>query len=284
MPLGSPLCIGRRWLISSPDVFLRNGPKMVKALANSDLFRAIVGQTDLIRRSALTICDHFRRVVLVIVLLLLGFSLVSGTSLPASQPVIRGRLLEACSCRVPCPCNVGGQPGPRPICESLAFFEIQNGALDRISLSNVHFALAERSGVGAVLFLDVPMTSPQSAATRRIAEWILSLEGVPLIEVVEAPIVLNIGDTVFTGSVQGANNHLTGRPLFNTDGRPNVVIPHPIIFGTFPVLYAQKGVSTELAVRAHEFSFDYRNTNLNNGVFEFSSSMVGDKNSRDAMQ
>ena len=218
--------------------------------------------------------ENLRHLALWGVLLLVGSGLVRAGSLLALQSTIRGRLLEGCSCRVPCPCNVGQPPAPHPVCDSIAFFEIQNGTLDGVALDGVHFAVADRAGSGAVLFLDLALTKSRSVAARRLAEWILSQEGTSVKEVVQAPLSLNIGDTYFSGSDWGENIHLVGRPLLDSKGRPSIVIPHPIIFGTFPLAYAQKGLSTDLRVRTHVFSFEYNNTNLNNGVFEFSSEIV----------
>jgi hypothetical protein len=67
------------------------------------------------------------------------------------QYKIKGRLLEACSCMVPCPCNFGQPSSPHSFCKWAAFFELQSGELDGVSLKGLQFAVVARGGSRAVL-------------------------------------------------------------------------------------------------------------------------------------
>ena len=209
---------------------------------------------------------RFTRIAIPLGMVLVGvvLALVSGSS---ASNTVRGRLLEGCSCSVPCVCNVGGVPDS--ICESLAFFEIEHGSVDGIDLENLHFAIADRGNFGAAIYVDSAVLPNQKMAIRKVAQWIVSLEGTPLAEVVDAPIQLKIDDRVMSGSVGGTPNHLSGVLL-----SPRSFVSHPRIFGEFPVIYAEKGVSEELIAKTTEFSFSHKNTNLNKGVFEFTASKI----------
>lgn len=206
------------------------------------------------------------RIAIALALVLIGavLALVSG---PLARNTVRGRLLEGCSCGVPCICNVGGVPDS--ICESLAFFEIKDGNVDKIDLKGLHFAIADKGSFASVIYVDSALLPSQKLAIRKVARWIVSLEGTPVTEVVEAPIHLKMDDRVMSGSVVGTPNHLSGVLL-----HPSLVVSHPRIFGHFPVIYAEKGVSEELKVQTAEFSFSHKDKNLNKGVFEFTSSKI----------
>ena len=214
------------------------------------------------------------RIAIPLALIFVGsvLALVSGRR---ASKTVRGRLLEGCSCSVPCVCNVGGVQNS--VCESLAFFEIERGSVDKIDLKGLRFGIADRGGFEAIIYVDSALQPSQKSAIRKLAQWIVSQEGTPISEVVEAPIQLEIGNKIMSGSVVGTPTHISGVLLLRPDGHPSSVISHPRIFGAFPVLYAEKGVSKELVVQNKEFSFTHSNTNLNNGVFEFAASKVVSK-------
>jgi hypothetical protein len=216
-----------------------------------------------------------RWMILVLVLFLM---LCSGIGLyimeQSSDSKVKGRLLEACSCSVPCTCNFGGAPTPHHFCESLAFFELQSGKIDKVSLRGLRFALAGRGGSTGVVYLDSSLSKEQAEALKKIAGWILSLEQTPVTDVLRAPIAIEFNTEFMRGAVLGTANSLTALPLAGSDGSPSIVVSHPWIFGSFPVTYAQKGVTRKLTVRVGSLNYDYDNTNANNGVFEFDARQV----------
>ncbi len=188
--------------------------------------------------------------------------------------LITGRVLEACSCSVPCPCNFGGRPSPRDFCESLAVFQIQSGELNAAPLQGLRFAIAGRAGKSAVLYLDSKLSLQQQRAARKIATWILSLEETPLIPVLTAPVNVNFGESLLSASISGTEVNMKVRLLKGNDGHSPITVSHPWIFGSFPIKSSRKGVTEELDVRAPSLSFTYAATNANDAVFEFDASEV----------
>ncbi len=208
----------------------------------------------------------------------LPIGLVSFVALCSSAPAprvppglvgITGRVLEGCSCMVPCPCNFGQHPSPHAFCDSLAFFELQRGEFDGVPLGGLRFVIAERNGGAGVLFLDAGQSASQRAALRRIATWILTLEETPLVAVLSGPIKIEFGQTHLTGSVEGTKFGLSVRPLVGNDGRSAVTVANPWIFGSFPIKSSRKGVAERLRVLAPGLSFTYSNTNANDAYFQF---------------
>jgi len=214
--------------------------------------------------------------LLILVVLLVGAGLDwSAGSHARSGSTIRGRILEACSCMVPCPCNFGRNPAPHDPCDSLAFFLFEEGEVDRVELKGLHFAMVARGGRQGTVYVGTPLSEQQFKVLTKIAEWILGLEGTPLIKTQKAPMSINFDNAIMSGTVDnGTGTRLTGVRLVGSDGKSTIVMSHPMIFGTFPVISAQKGAASKLIVRSDYISFEYQDTNLNNGVFEFSESEV----------
>ncbi len=130
---------------------------------------------------------------------------------------VTGRLLEACSCIVPCPCNFGQKPTPHKFCDSLAFFQIKDGEVSGVRLRSLRFAIAERNGFAATVYLDAGLSEKQRAAIRKLATLILALDGTPLAAVLTSPIHVEFGESRLDGSVAGAHVKLRAVPLRGND-------------------------------------------------------------------
>lgn len=191
-----------------------------------------------------------------------------------TQPMISGRLLEGCSCIVPCPCNFGAASRPHSFCDSLAFFEFHQGNIEGVALKGLRFAIASRGGSRATLYIDLELSEPQRNALRKIGTWILSLEGTPLSDVRTASVKVDFEDARLAGSIEETDAELTAFPLKGNDGRSSIVVSHPWIFGSFPVSSSRKCVVEKLHVRSGGLAFDYSATNANDAVFEFLPSQV----------
>ncbi len=212
---------------------------------------------------------------------LVGPGLLLALTIPArggprdDSARVTGRILEACSCMVPCPCNFGRSPKPLQFCQSLAFFEFQKGSVGGIRLKGLRFAVASRGGTTATLYLDARSSEEERKALRSIGTWILSLERTPVTAVMSAPIDLDFGDSRLSGSVAGTDIELVASPLRGNDGKSAIIVSHPWLFGSFPVSSARKCVAEKLRVRAPSVSFSYAGTNANDALFEFPASAVG---------
>lgn len=194
--------------------------------------------------------------------------IASASRAAENRVPVKGRVLEACSCMVPCPCNFGRAPAPKDICDSLAVFEFEGGEVDGIALKGLRFALASRGGTRAILYRDVGLSETEHKVLRKVATWILSLEGTPLVADLEAPIRLQFHGSQLSGFV-GDDSRLTVVLLRGNDGESPMVVSHPWMFGRFPIIRAHKGVAQELRVRGPGLLFDYTNSNANDAIFEF---------------
>lgn len=212
-----------------------------------------------------------RQAILLVCTAISGLFLV-GTILPGSpnRPVtVKGRLLEACSCMVPCPCNFGQQAAPYDFCDSAAVFQLESGQVDGVALKSLRFALAKRAGSKAILFLNSGLTKMQQKALRKITNWILSFEGAALASELVAPIAVQFESNQLQCSV-GKAIKITALPLRGNDGKSPIMVSHPWIFGSFPIISSQKCVANELEVQTRSLSFTYSGTNANYASFEFS--------------
>jgi len=205
--------------------------------------------------------------VFVVLLILLGPGLLAVNWYTKSQNLIRGEILEGCSCKVPCPCNVGGIADPNPVCESVAFFHFTRGKLDGTSLTGLRFVTAARAGTSAIVFVDDSLPAKQKEVSRKLATFILASEKTPVSKFIETPVHLDTSQKILVGEAVSAR--LIGESLFDSTGH-RVIVRHPRIFGSFPFSYAEKGVTKELTVKSGLFSFEYSSTNLNHGYFEIS--------------
>lgn len=191
----------------------------------------------------------------------------------SSLGIITGRLLEGCSCSVPCPCNLGQLARPHDFCESLAFFRFNRGMFRYVDLEGLQFALASRGGSEAYLYLAPTISKPQAEVLTKIARWILSFEATPLKEIFTATIRLNFADMDSEASA-GSETSLRVSLLKGKDGRTPVSVSHPLIYGAFPVLRSKKGVTQQLKTNARGLKFDYSGTNANDGIFAFNAADV----------
>ncbi len=75
-------------------------------------------------------------------------------------------------------------------------------------------------------------------------------------------------------TVVGSSIRIKGRALVGNDGKLPIIVSHPWMYGSFPIRSSQKFKTVELKVKAPSLSFDYKGTNANLAVFEFSPSTV----------
>jgi hypothetical protein len=159
---------------------------------------------------------------------------------------------------------------PVAICETLAFFKIEDGRLSGTDLRGVRFAIAGRAGISSIVLLDNSVPAAQQLASRKLAAFILASEGTPVFRTVATDIQVDLSERHLSAH-SGDWAKLAGELLLDShSGKPDVV-RHPKIYGSFPFVYAEKGRTNELHFGSDIFSFDYSGTNLNRGYFEVAS-------------
>jgi hypothetical protein len=192
---------------------------------------------------------------------------------PAELPVT-GRILEACSCAIPCTCNFGQAPSPHAFCEYLAVFEFTGGDLNRVHLAGLRMAMSSDRFGKNIVYVDAGAPAESREALTKIARWVLSLENKQPTGLEATPIELSLHDAAMTASLVEGNAQISARPLVGNDGKSPLVVTQPVLFGQFPVTRSRKAAASHLLVRSSESSFEYHNTNANDAVFEFLPSHV----------
>lgn len=71
-----------------------------------------------------------------------------------AESTITGRILEACSCMIPCPCNFGQAPSPHEFCEYLAIFEFAGGEFHGVPLAGLRLAMVSDRANHNIVYVD----------------------------------------------------------------------------------------------------------------------------------
>ena len=213
----------------------------------------------------------------------LGWGLaILGVALPlalllqpsSAESPITGRILEACSCMIPCPCNFGQPPSPHEFCEYLAIFEFAGGEFHGVPLAGLRLAMASDRGNHNIVYVDSKASVRARGALTTISTWIFSLEGKEPTGLFNTTIDLSFEDAGMSASLVEGKAKLSARPLIGNDGKSWLTISRPLLFGHFPVIQSRKALATTLIVRSANLSFEYSQTNANDALFKFWPSQV----------
>ena len=202
----------------------------------------------------------------------LSFALLLQPS--SAESPITGRILEACSCMIPCPCNFGQRPSPHDFCEYLAIFEFAGGEFHGVPLARLRLALASDRANHNIVYVDSKTSERSRDALTTIAGWIFSLEGKEPTKVLNTTIDLSFEERGMSASLAKGDAKLFARPLIGNDGKSKLIVSRPVLFGQFPVTQSQKALATTLIVRSADLSFEYTQTNANDALFRFWASQV----------
>lgn len=200
----------------------------------------------------------------------LGWGLaILGVALPlalllqpsSAESPITGRILEACSCMIPCPCNFGQRPSPHEFCEYLAVFEFAGGEFHDVPLAGLRMAMASDRDNHNILYVDSKASVRARSALTAISTWIFSLEGKELTGLFYTTIDLSFENVGMSASLPEGNAKLSARPLIGNDGKSWLTVSRPLLFGQFPVIQSRKALATTLIVRSVSLSFEYTQIN-----------------------
>lgn len=86
---------------------------------------------------------------------------------------VAGELSEACTCRVPCPCNFGELPSPYPYCHAVYSLRINHGHYQGVRLDGLHLAGAF-AAQGTLLYVDDRGTVQQRRALESMGRYIIA--------------------------------------------------------------------------------------------------------------
>ena len=194
---------------------------------------------------------------------------------------IEGRLLEACSCKAPCPCWVGDDPDGGK-CDALVAYHYDEGQINGVDVAGLTFALAVKipgnvlAGNWKVVgYVDDRATAEQKemilgAHTGRFGGPMGDLA--PLIGevlgVYDVPIAFNIREgkgTIAVGDVSNAEM----APYTDAQGRPTKLVD--TVFSTIPgsPAYVGRAQSFRMNIPEHGFGWEFDGRNAVLGDFRF---------------
>ena len=216
------------------------------------------------------------RSLLLVGLLFAPVSLAAQNALkPAPAPAAsatweaEGRLLEACTCAVPCPCNFGQNP-THDYCHTVYAYRLQRARWSGIALDGLVFGGGE-ADKGAVGYLDLRATSAQRAALQQLAQAVFAKGGASSGSRRWVWTPIKVEDTGRTFQAQfGESGGFTADLLMGADGRNPIVVENNV---TWPVARFSKGKTTQFRYQdalGNHLALDGVNANL--GTFHLSGS------------
>jgi hypothetical protein len=195
---------------------------------------------------------------------------------PASWQ-IEGALTEACTCKVPCTCNFGEGPSPHSYCYALYSYEIRKGSYNDVTLDGLHFGATDLEH-GRTFFIDERANEKQRAALRviiaRMLERVPAAEG----EAKAAELAKKVRYVAVKQEYDERRNHLqvagigefSAKYIMGLDDKQPVVVRNNT---TWRIRDAIKAKTTMYRVKVGKDSVNTKDTNSNQGDFEYTDKM-----------
>ncbi|HEX8176385.1 MAG TPA: DUF1326 domain-containing protein [Pyrinomonadaceae bacterium] len=190
---------------------------------------------------------------------------------------IVGALSEACTCSVPCSCNFGEGPSPHSYCYPFYSYEIRKGNYDYVVLDGLHFGAADLKG-SRTIFIDERADERQRQALRVIAMRVIVHAPADEVEARAKEYEAGTRFTRVEQSYGGDSNHLkvegigefSARYIMGLDKRQPIVVRNNT---TWRILDAVKAKTTSYRVQVGRDRLDVKDTNSNQGEFEYTDKM-----------
>ncbi len=199
----------------------------------------------------------------------------------AKKYKVEGSLLEACSCRAPCPCWIGEDPHGG-MCDAFVAYKISKGKITGVDVSGVAFVLVAeipgnilKGNWKVVVYMSNKAKPAQKAAI--LAAWTGKLGG-PLADlaklvgevkgVYDAPIQFALKKGKGTIKV-GDHVEATMAPYTDAKGKPTTMVN--TIFSTIPgsPAYVAKATRHRVHIPQHGMEWTFENRNAVEGAFHF---------------
>ncbi|HEX8143515.1 MAG TPA: DUF1326 domain-containing protein [Pyrinomonadaceae bacterium] len=186
---------------------------------------------------------------------------------------IRGALSETCTCSVPCTCNFGEQPSPHSYCYPFYSYHINKGRYGDVSLDGLHFGSADLKN-GRTMFIDERADERQREALRIIIARVIERVPADSAEakakeiaprILYAAVRQEYGERSNHLEVQGLGQFAANYILGMDKSQPLVVRNNT----TWRIRDAVKAKTTLYRVRAGKDVIDLKDTNSNQGEFEY---------------
>ena len=190
---------------------------------------------------------------------------------------IKGALSEACTCSVPCSCNFGEGPSPHSYCYPFYSYHIRKGNYGDIVLDDLHFGSADLRG-GRHMFMDERATERQREALRVIMARVVERVSAEDAETKAKEIAEEIryvrveqeyGDRKNLLKVAGVGEFAADYVMGLDKSLPIVVRNNT----TWRIHEAIKAKTSTYKIKIERDTVDTKDTNSNQGDFEYSSEM-----------
>ncbi|HEY0378260.1 MAG TPA: DUF1326 domain-containing protein [Pyrinomonadaceae bacterium] len=191
---------------------------------------------------------------------------------------ITGALSEACTCAVPCSCNFGEGPSPHPYCYPFYSYHIRKGNYGDVALDDLHFGSADLKN-GRYMFMDERATERQREALRVIMARVIERAPAEQAEQKAKEIADKISYTKVEQEYDARKNSLKvgGFGEFAADYVMGLDKSAPVVVRnntTWRVHDSIKAKTSAYKVKVERDAVDTKDTNSNQGDFEYSSDMT----------
>ncbi len=201
-----------------------------------------------------------------------------GAAVAAANPakegwVIRGELSETCTCSVPCTCNFGQGPSPHSYCHPFYSYDIREGHYNDVALNGLHFGAADLQN-GQTIFIDERADPRQREALKIIAARVIEHASPEETNAKVKEIAGRIRYAVVKQEYGDRHNHLqvAGLGEFAADYIMGLDDSQPLVVRnntTWRIKDSIKAKTSVFRVKAGRDAIDTKNTNSNQGEFEY---------------
>ncbi len=187
--------------------------------------------------------------------------------------VIRGQLSETCTCSVPCTCNFGQGPSPHSYCHPFYSYDIREGHYNDVTLNGLHFGAADLQN-GQTIFIDERADPRQREALKVIAARVIEHASPEETNAKVKEIAGRIRYAAVKQEYGDRHNHLqvAGLGEFAADYIMGLDDSQPLTVRnntTWRIKDSIKAKTSVFRVKAGRDAIDTKNTNSNQGEFEY---------------
>ena len=198
-------------------------------------------------------------------------------ALAAKSWKIKGSLSEACTCSVPCSCNFGEGPSPHSYCYPFYSYHIEEGRYGDVVLDDLHFGSADLRG-GRHMFMDERANAQQREALRIIMARVVERVSAEDSEKKAKEISEEIRYVKVEQEYDARKNLLrvAGIGEFAADYLMGLDKSAPVVVRnntTWRIHEAIKAKTSTYKVKIERDVVDTKDTNSNQGEFEYTSEM-----------
>ena len=190
---------------------------------------------------------------------------------------IEGALTEACTCAVPCTCNFGEGPSPHDYCFAIYSYDIRKGHYKDVTLDGLRFGATDLKS-GRTIFIDERASDIQRQALRVIIARVIERASQAKAVATANDFAKDVRYVAIKQEYNTRQNHLevNGIGEFSASYIMGLDKTQPLVVRnntTWRIHDAIKAKTSILRVRIRKDSINTKNTNSNQGDFEYTDRM-----------